>query len=217
MNAATRSVSSLVAAFAVLCTLAGCSLAATGKPSDDPRVNAAPPAVAPAQTPAVDVPQVSAGLENQRPQAVPPVRLRIESLGIDMAVEPMGLAENDSMALPENPADASWYRYGSWPGSAEGSVVIAAHVDAVGYGLGPMSRLTEAVPGTEIIVTTADGSEVVYEVAEGGMVVKSDVPWASVFDRTGASRLTVVTCGGEFDNENGAYLSNVIVSALPRP
>ncbi len=158
----------------------------------------------------------NAGIDSQQPTPVPPVRLRIDALGIDMTVEPLGLADTGAMALPENPADAAWYQYGAWPGSGGGSIVIAAHVDALNYDIGPMARLPEATPGTEIVVTTANGTDVVYVVADEGMVIKNDVPWAAVFDRTGESRLTIVTCGGEFDYERRTYLSNVIVTALPR-
>ena len=31
----------------------------------------------------------------------------------------------------------------------------------------------------------------------------------------GAPRLTLVTCGGEFDYENRRYLSNLVVTATP--
>lgn len=134
-----------------------------------------------------------------------------------MTVQPTGVDADGAMALPKNPADAAWYRYGAWPGSGSGSIVVAAHVDALDYDIGPMARLPEAAPGTEILVTAADGTDRVYLVAEEGMVVKSEVPWASVFDRSGPSRLTIVTCGGEFDAERRSYLSNVIVTAMPRP
>ena len=46
-------------------------------------------------------------------------------------------------------------------------------------------------------------------------VTKQDVPWDAIFDRSGPSRLTLVTCGGEFDYDARTYLSNVIVSANP--
>ncbi|WP_111718694.1 class F sortase [Homoserinimonas sp. OAct 916] len=219
MNAATRNLRSLVAAFAVAALLAGCSMTATTVDSaaapSTPSVAVSPAPPSPRPTARKDVRTVSAGLDTQSPQAVPPIRLRINDLDIDMTVEPIGLATDGAMALPENPADAAWYRYGAWPGSDQGSIVIAAHVDSLNYPLGPMARLPEAVPGTQIIVTTADGTEVVYVVADEGFVVKRDVPWADVFDRTGEPRLTIVTCGGEFDYERRTYLSNVIVTALP--
>ena len=44
---------------------------------------------------------------------------------------------------------------------------------------------------------------------------KADVDWAAAFDRAGPPRLTLVTCGGEFDVENRRYLSNVVLTATP--
>ena len=223
MNAATRGFGALVAALAVVAGLVSCSgvtLAPSSAPSPStPSPSTSSQTVAPAARPTADVtvPQMNAGLDSQRQQAVPPIRLRIDALGIDMNVQPTGVDADGAMALPRNPAEAAWYRYGAWPGSASGSIVIAAHVDALEYDLGPLARLPEVEPGTEILVTTADGADRAYLVAEEGMVVKSEVPWANVFDRTGPSRLTIVTCGGEFDPERRSYLSNVIVTALPRP
>ena len=219
MNAATRILGSLVAAFAVIAVLAGCSMTATtvdgAAAAPTPSATVSPAAPSPRPTAVSDVPTVSASLDTQSPQAVPPVRLRINDLDIDMTVEPIGLAADGAMALPENPADAAWYRYGAWPGSEQGSIVIAAHVDSLNYPVGPLAKLPQVEPGTEIVVTTAAGTDAVYVVADEGFVIKNDVPWADVFDRTGEPRLTIVTCGGEFDYERRTYLSNVIVTALP--
>ncbi len=219
MNAATKRVGALVAAFAVLAVLAGCSANAATTDNQPAPTQTAPasaaPAPAPAPTAKVAVPTMNAGLDSQRAVPVEPVRLRIDSLNIDMTVEPVGLAADGAMQLPENPADAAWYRFGAWPASGQGSTVIAAHVDSLKYDIGPMARLPQATAGTQIVVTTADGADIVYVVADEGMVVKRDVPWDSVFDRTGESRLTIVTCGGEFDYERRTYLSNVIVTAYP--
>lgn len=229
MNAATRFSSSLVAAFAVLGFVAGCATqpATTEQSAPSPSTTASPSPIKPTeqpgpvppaqQKPIVQVPTVTAGLETQRPAAVPPVRMQIQELGIDMPVEPVGLTESGDMALFENPSNAGWYRYGAWPGSGSGSTVIAAHVDSVQWGLGPMAELSKVKPGMEIVVTLADNSQVFYNVDDSGLVLKTEVPWESVFDRSGASNLTIVTCGGDIDWDRMSYESNTIVTALPRP
>lgn len=165
----------------------------------------------------MDVPVTGTGLDQQVPVAVAPVRIRIPAIGVDMAVQPEGLDESGAMALPPNPVDAAWYRYGSWPGSAGGATVIAAHVDSLDYGRGPLARLPEATAGTEVLVTGADGREHRYLVQDGGMVRKPEVAWDAVFDRSGPARLTIVSCGGEFDYDRRTYLDNVIVNAVPAP
>ena len=66
-------------------------------------------------------------------------------------------------------------------------------------------------------MTTEGGGESRYAVDSIQTVPKAAVPWAEVFDRAGPARLTLVTCGGEFDYDARRYLSNVIVSATPIP
>lgn len=172
----------------------------------------------PAPTPPAvpDVPRQSADLAGQPAPASPPVRVQVESLGIDMSIEAVGL-DGTAMALPANPAVAAWYRYGSAPHSPAGATVIAAHVDSLVYDLGPFARLADAPGGTEIVLTTADGATQRYAITAIDTVEKQSVPWAGVFDRAGQPRLTLVTCGGEFDYEAKRYLSNVLVSAVPVP
>lgn len=170
----------------------------------------APPAAVP------DVPRQSADLSGQPVPVSEPVRVQVASLGIDMPIEGVGL-DGEAMALPANPAVAAWYRYGPAPDSPAGSTVVAAHVDSLVYNLGPFALLADAPAGTEIVLTTADGAPHRYSIAAIDTVEKQAVPWAGVFDRTGPPRLTLVTCGGEFDYQARRYLSNVIVSAVPAP
>jgi hypothetical protein len=188
--------------------------AAAGSPSPAPSVAAAPAPTAPAPLP--DVPRTDAGLSaNQPPVTIAPVRVEVPSLGIDVDVVAEGLAGDGTLALPADPGVASWYRFGPSPWSASGATVIAAHVDSFEYGLGQFARLTDAAAGTPVTVTGVDGSVATFAVASVELLEKTAVPWATVFDRSGEPRLTLVTCGGEFDYSTGHYLSNVIVTATP--
>jgi sortase (surface protein transpeptidase) len=141
--------------------------------------------------------------------------LRVDTLDIDMAIRAAGLVPTGDMELPVDPAEAAWYRFGAAPASPAGATVIAAHVDALKYGLGPFARFADAPVGTEIVVTTADGVDTRYRLESVTSAIKADIPWASIFDRTGAPRLTIVTCGGEFDYDTRTYSSNVITTAVP--
>ena len=216
-----RATAGTVTALAVaLVLLTGCS----SVPSTASSTTYVPPtSAAPAPTPSaplpvaeVDVPTVSSALDqNQVAPALVPQRIRVDSLGIDMAIESVGLAADGAMELPKNPSLAAWYRFGPSPASAAGATVVAAHVDSLVYDIGPFAQLATASAGTEIVVTTEDGQDRRYAVESVQTVTKQDVPWDSIFDRTGPNRLTLVTCGGEFDYDARTYLSNVIVSANP--
>ncbi|MDY7542701.1 MULTISPECIES: class F sortase [unclassified Cryobacterium] len=182
-------------------------------PSTTPSPTATPPAVPLLTGASADIRSVQAA----EPELVAPVRIRIGALGIDMGIEAVGLGDSGGMGLPKNPAIAAWYKFGPAPASAAGATVIAAHVDSLEYDIGPFSRLASAPAGTEIVLSLADGSERRYSVASVALTLKPDVPWPTIFDRTGPARLTLVTCGGEFDYTARRYLSNVIVSATPVP
>ncbi|ASD21124.1 sortase [Cryobacterium sp. LW097] len=191
-----------------------------GRTGQEPSISAPArvPSPAPIPPPAVpDVPRRSADLAGLAGPVSAPVRVRVPALGIDMPIEAVGLAEDAAMALPANPAVAAWYRYGAGPASPAGATVVAAHVDSLVYDIGPFALLADAPAGTEIVLETADGGAHRYTVASVDSVEKPAVPWASVFDRSGQPRLTLVTCGGEFDYDARRYLSNVIVTAVPAP
>jgi hypothetical protein len=161
------------------------------------------------------VPIVDATVQSHASAAPAPSQVRVATLGVDATVVPVGLDDAGNMTLPPDPAIAGWYEYGPAPASSAGATVIAAHVDSLTYGLGPFVALADAAPGTEIVVTDTAGHERTYAVASRETTEKGDVAWSAIFDRTGPSRLVLVTCGGEFDYETRHYLSNVIVVATP--
>lgn len=224
---ATGVIGSLVAASAVLGLMAGCVAApsgggaATGTAPETPAATepadrgsspaaAAPPASVP------EVPRQSASLDDQRREKPPaPTRIEVPALGIDMTIQPVGLDADGNMGLFDDPAIAAWYQWGPAPASDAGSTVVAAHVDSLEYRVLPFARLRDAAPGTEVFVTDAAGTRHAYAVQTLEVFDKEIVDWEAAFDRSGAPRLTLVTCGGEFDYEARTYLSNLVVTATP--
>ena len=189
--------------------LAGCSSA--------PPPQLAPSPVAtpkPAPTAVIDVPVQSSAV--RAPIAVvPPVRIQVPSVEIDIPVGPVGVEATGLMEIPFDIRTAGWYRYGPTPGSATGSTVITAHVDSFEQGLGPFAYLKELTAGAEIVVTTADGVDHRYVVESVQNVEKTQLPLGQVFDRAGAPRLVLITCGGQFDEKVLNYSDNIIVIANP--
>lgn len=216
--AASKVVGTLAAAFAMLVALSACGAPHDRATGDTPQANEtgtrsmhqAPIATPPA------LPRRSAALEDNRVlTAPPPNRIEIPDLGIDVRVQPVGLDAQGRMGLFDDPSIAAWYQWGSAPASPTGSTVIAAHVDSLEYNLLPFARLKDAVAAMPVFVTDAAGSRHAYAVERLEITGKADVNWPAAFDRSGPPRLTLVTCGGEFDYENRRYLSNLVLSATP--
>ncbi|MGL4339078.1 MAG: class F sortase [Rhodoglobus sp.] len=188
--------------------LAGCS--STGAPAQ----RLAPSSV-PSQPPVVG----SVPIQGSKPVAatvsIPPVRVQIPSVGIDVPVEPVGIDGDGLMEIPEDIRVAGWYKFGPDPQSQRGSTVISAHVDSFEQGLGPFAYLKELSDQAEIIVTTADGTIHRYLRESVQNVEKKQLPLDQVFDRAGAPRLVLITCGGQFDQSVLNYSDNVVVIANP--
>ncbi|MGY1619211.1 class F sortase [Geodermatophilus sp. SYSU D00691] len=166
--------------------------------------------------PAVTLPPVTVrDAAPARDSAVPaPVRLTVPSLGIDAPVEPVGVAPDGQMQIPDDVARAGWYRFGPAPGGA-GNAVLAGHVDDAEQGLGALAPLREAAPGTEVVVTDAAGTTTRWRVVSRELISKQQLPLAELFARDGAPRLVLVTCGGPFDPGSRSYRDNVVVVAEP--
>jgi sortase (surface protein transpeptidase) len=216
--------SALVAASVVVVSLSACVPPSPEPAATEPASQQAAPdtergRTTPTPTPRPSVPPVarqSAALEDHRRVAPPaPTRLEIPDLGIDVVVQPVGLDDQGRMALFDDPAVAAWYQWGPAPASDAGSTVIAAHVDSLEYDLLPFARLQNATPGVAVYVTDASGTRHGYAVQGVEVLEKTGVDWAAAFDRAGPPRLTLVTCGGEFDRVNRRYLSNLVLSAVP--
>ncbi|MCR2827830.1 class F sortase [Microbacterium sp. zg.Y909] len=204
----------IVAVLTVMMTLAACS------PPDAEGVAPAPSSAAartetaaPAPTPTVQVPVAPAPPPPVQAPSAAPQQLASADLGIDMPVVPVGVQDDGSMEIPVDPAVAGWYRYGPAPADADGTTVLAAHVDSRVYGIGPLSVLRDAQPGQTLQLTDADGAVTSYTVESVTYIPRAELPVDQLFDRDGPRSLVVITCGGEFDEQSRTYSDNVVLVA----
>ena len=147
---------------------------------------------------------------------VAPVAVALPTLGVDLPVLPVGVTADGQMQVPAQAEQAGWYEYGPAPGSAQGSAVIAAHVDSVASrGLGPFARLKDLAVGDAVTVRLADGSTVTYAVERVDSMPKTDVVWHDVFTSDGPPRLVLITCGGRWQPAVRHYANNIMVQLTP--
>ena len=188
--------------------------AAAGAPVE--QVLAEPPAPSPAAAPVAPRVATRDAAPQNRPTALPPVRLTVPARGMDAAVDPVGVEPDGQMTIPAEVDRVGWYRFGVPPGE-QGSAVIAGHVDSRTQGLGAMAPLREAAPGDEVLVTDAAGTSSRWRVVSRELISKQALPLDRLFTRDGPPRLTLITCGGPFLPVIGSYRDNVVVVAEPVP
>jgi LPXTG-site transpeptidase (sortase) family protein len=143
-----------------------------------------------------------------------PTRLSIPSLDVDATVVAVGLEPDGSMEIP-GATEAGWYHYGARPGDAEGSAVIAAHVDHLKQP-GVFINLRRLEIGSDVSVLDADGRSHHFVVTERFQIDKDELPSAELFRTTGEPTLTLITCGGKFSPKARSYADNIVVRATWR-
>ncbi|HEY9294429.1 MAG TPA: class F sortase [Microlunatus sp.] len=163
------------------------------------------------------VPVKAAGLQTAEQSTPPqrPARLRIPSIGLDLAVQPVGVASDGSMAMPTTTLRAAWYRFGPAPGDRNGTAVIAGHIDTRRQGLGPFARLVMVPAGARITVLDTVGHRTSYVVTGRQRTAKASADFAQLFRRDGAPRLRLITCAPPYRSDIG-YRDLLILTAVPR-
>jgi sortase (surface protein transpeptidase) len=146
-------------------------------------------------------------------EGVAPARLGIPALGVDAPVIPVGVEPTGTMEVPEDVRTAGWYRFGPLPG-ARGSAMLIGHVDSRVQGPGIFFGLSRLDLGERIGVQDSSGSTQSFVVVARRSFAKDELP-QDLFARDGPPRLTLVTCGGGFDEDTRSYSHNVIVYAVP--
>ncbi|WP_220451163.1 class F sortase [Nocardioides dongkuii] len=138
-----------------------------------------------------------------------PVRLAIPAIGVSTPLVGLGLEEDRTVEVPEDADRAGWFELGPPPG-VTGSSVILGHVDSAA-GPAVFARLEDLERGDVVEVGRADGSEVAFEVLRLELYPNAEFPAQRVYAASGARRLNLVTCAGDYDAGRGGYQSNLVV------
>ena len=144
------------------------------------------------------------------PPVAGPSRLVIPTIGVDAAVEPVGLTHDGAMDVPSGPHTVGWYHFGSPPG-AVGSAVMDGHVDYRGVGPAVFWRLRELAPGDTLVVVTEDGDERRFRVTEVASYPNASVPMERIFGSAASPRLNLITCDGAFIARDRNYDHRLVV------
>jgi LPXTG-site transpeptidase (sortase) family protein len=135
----------------------------------------------------------------------------VPSIGVSARV--LGIrARGGSLIPPSNPRLVGWWSDGARPGATKGSAIITGHT--VHDGGGAFDDLDELAVGDSVSVTTGRGT-INYVVSSVTTYRKKALAKQAgqLFDQSVPGRLVLVTCE---DWDGTAYLSNVVVVAVPR-
>ncbi len=142
-----------------------------------------------------------------------PARIDIPRIGTHAEIAPLGLEDDGAMAAPVDPDTVGWWQDGPGLGG-QGNMLLDGHVDWGGR-LRVFGLLKQLREGDLIHVTDTDGNTATYAVMWTRLYEADTAPLDEIFPTTPEERLTLITCGGEFDPSIRMYLSRWVVRAEP--
>ncbi|HEU0116293.1 MAG TPA: class F sortase [Thermomicrobiales bacterium] len=155
--------------------------------------------------------------EAKKPKGLTPTEIQIDKAGVDAPVEEGTISPDGVMVDPSGPWVVTWYKALSMLGT-KSNVVMAGHIDYWGVGPSVFQALPNMAPGDTIRVTADDGE--VFEYATEwtrlfnvATELTPEVIQKDVVGPTGKESLTLITCGGDFDQARGEYVSRQVLRA----
>lgn len=141
-----------------------------------------------------------------------PVQIDIPSIGTHAAIVPLGEDDDGTMQAPTDPDTVGWYQLGVGIGTP-GNALLDGHVDWGGR-LRVFGLLKRLQPGDTFQITDADGNVLNYSVAWTRIYDANTAPVDEIFDQTPDEEVTLITCGGAFDQSIHMYVSRWVVRAV---
>jgi hypothetical protein len=143
-----------------------------------------------------------------------PVSVYIPHIKVRAEIISLGLTSSGAVGVPSlnTPFLTSWYNRGPTPGTP-GAAVIFGHVDSAAVGPAVFYRIGDLQPGDLVYVTLKDGRTALFRVYSAALYSKAEFPDNTIYGYTSWPSLRLVTCGGQFDDSTGHYLSNTVVFA----
>lgn len=142
-----------------------------------------------------------------------PKKILIPKIEVDANIEEVGLDKTNKMDVPKNPDNVGWYNLGFKPGE-KGSAVMAGHLDRVSGEKAVFWDLGKLEIGDQIQVLNQSNRIFKYQVVDKKIYDFNQVPLEMIFASTDKSRLNLITCNGEFDNQNKNYSKRTVVYSV---
>ncbi len=146
-----------------------------------------------------------------------PRYLTVNKLGIRQArILTMGVNSKGELDTPRNIYDVGWYEASGKPGQG-GTLIIDGH-NGGPHVHGVFKDLPSLGPGDIITVERGDGVIYNYKVVESKAVLLSEanayMATAARSPEPGKESVTLISCTGEWSEQQGTYLSRQFVRAI---
>lgn len=145
-----------------------------------------------------------------------PISLIIPDAEVDAPVEVSEIVDGE-MKAPTGPWVVGWYRESGRLGEAD-NIVMAGHLDYWGVGKAVFYHLGALKKDDQIEIIADDDQHYRFTVEWVRTIKTANAgPDAirQVVGKTADERLTLITCGGDFDKDTREYEERIVVRAIP--
>ncbi len=142
-------------------------------------------------------------------EGIDPARIQIPAIGVDTAIDHVGLKANGEMDVTEDFTTTFWYDKGYKPGEP-GNAVIGGHIDSK-KGPAIFYDLKKLNPGDEINVWDKEGQKRTFEVIQTKTYPYDKAPLKEIFGFSYNSNLNLITCTGKFNHDAHNFSHRLVV------
>jgi sortase A len=139
-----------------------------------------------------------------------PLRLTIQEINVDAAIEQVGLTSDGLMDAPKGPAEVGWFNRGPRPGD-KGSAVIAGHSGWKNNIPAVFDNLENIKPGDKVTVQDDKGAVISFVVRESRRY-DPEADASDVFrSNDGKAYLNLITCVGVWNKLTKSRSERLVV------
>lgn len=136
------------------------------------------------------------------------MRLVIPTIGVNAAIQKVGVTQKGEMEVPRNAGEVGWFEFGARPGE-KGSAVIAGHFDGENGEAGVFFNLYKLKKGDKLFVEDSGGVSVAFVVLESRLYNPGYAD--DVFSRNDGFFLNIITCDGVWDGTKKSFSKRLVV------
>lgn len=140
-----------------------------------------------------------------------PATLRIAAIAVDAPVEILETVQG-VMQQPSDETHVAWYKETARLGEP-GNLLLAGHLNWWGIPEAVFYRLGELRAGDEVVLTDGDGTAYTYAVEWVRQESSQAEPAEEVLGMTAYEAVTLITCGGAWDQTASEYDARTVARA----
>ena len=136
------------------------------------------------------------------------MRLVIPAIGVNAAIQKVGITSKGEMEVPENASKVGWFEFGPRPGE-RGSAIIAGHFDGENGEAGVFYNLYKLKKGDKLFVEDGGEAPVIFVVLESRLYNPGYADY--FFSRNYGFFLNLITCDGVWDGTKKSFSKRLVV------